>query len=124
MTSRTVARRASSDHRIAPEQAPDGGELDEELEHAADQHAPGQRRGELGLGGVVDEQRGGDDGRDLGRVPHHRRHVGEEEPAVAVEDAEAPGRQHEEADAGGDDPDEVDGELELGRRRSRGRGAW
>ena len=49
---------------------------------------------------------------DLGGVPDDGGRVGEEEVAVAVEDAEAPCRHHEEADADRHDLGEVHGELE------------
>ena len=51
--------------------------------------------------------------RDLGGVPQHRCDVGEEEPPVAVEDAEAPRRQHQQADAREHDPEQGDGQVEA-----------
>ena len=50
-------------------------------------------------------------GRDDGAVPEDGRGVREEETAVAVEDAEAEGREDEEAGAGKEDPDEPDRQL-------------
>ena len=56
----------------------------------------------------ADHQRG-----DLGDVPDDRRHVGQEELAVAVEHAQAPRRQHEEADAREHDAGQLDREVVL-----------
>ncbi len=50
-----------------------------------------------------------DERRDHGDVPDHGGGVGEEKAAVAVEDAEAPGREHEQGRAGKEDADELDG---------------
>ena len=50
-----------------------------------------------------------DERRDHGGVPDHGGGVGEEKAAVAVEDAEAPGREHEQGRAGKEDADELDG---------------
>ena len=61
----------------------------------------------------------GDDDDDLGGVPEHRGDVREEEAAVAVEDPEAPGREHEEADAREHDPQQRDGEVEPLAREAR-----
>ena len=47
-------------------------------------------------------------------------HVGEEEAPVAVEDAEAPRRQHQEPDAREHDPQEGDGQVERARRENPG----
>ena len=49
-----------------------------------------------------------DERRDDGDVPHHRREVGDEELAVAVEDAQRPGGQHEHARHREDDADEIE----------------
>ena len=57
--------------------------------------------------------------RDLGQVPHHRRGVGEEELPVAVEDAQAPRREHQEPGAGEEDAGELD---RLGEGRGPGLG--
>jgi hypothetical protein len=52
-----------------------------------------------------------DEGGDHGRVPQHRRRIGHEEAAVAVEDAEAPGRENQQAGAREQDFDQTDAEL-------------
>ena len=50
----------------------------------------------------------------------HRRHVGQEELAVAVEHAQAPRRQHEEPDAREHDAGQLDREVVLLAVEARG----
>jgi hypothetical protein len=72
-------------------------ELKRELEEASDQIAPSGPHYDL-LGRVAaDPARDG--GRDDREVPHHRYRVREQEPPVAVQDPEAPGREHQQADS-------------------------
>ena len=55
----------------------------------------------------------------IDEVPHHWRGVRQEELAVAVQDPEAPGRQHEESGAGEEDPHQADGQFALGALEAR-----
>ena len=77
-------------------------ELDEELEEAPGDGAPGGLDRDLGSGLRPREDERGDDR----AVPEDGRRVRQEEAAVAVEDAEAEGREDEEAGSGEEDPDE------------------
>ena len=88
-----------------------GGQLHGELRQATGEGAPGQRRGQPGP--VRHPQPGGHQGADLGDVPHHGRHVGEEEASVAVEHAEAPGREHQHAHPREQDAGEAHGQVEA-----------
>ena len=56
---------------------------------------------------------------DHRRVPHYRRRVRQEELAVAVENAQAPGREHQQARAGKQNLHQPDGQLTLGAMESR-----
>ena len=70
-----------------------------------------------------------DQRRDHRGVPHHRRRVRQQKAPVTVQDAEAPGRQHQQAGAGKQNAHELNRQLALGavesrrdQRRSTGRG--
>ena len=92
-------------------QPSNGRELYRQLGDAARHHGPGQRHGRAL--GVPRQANRSDQQQNLGAVPQHRRDIGEEEAAVAVEDAEAPCRQHQEAEPDGGDAGERDGQLVL-----------
>ncbi len=78
------------------------GQLHQQLQGAAGDRAPGGGGGQRvalaagrpgnRFGPALQHQRGDD-----GRVPQHRGDVGQEEAAVAVQHAQAPGRQHQDA---------------------------
>ena len=102
------------------------GQLHQQLQGAAGDRAPGggggQRVALAGraarehVGPVLQHQRGDD-----GRVPQHRRDVGQEEAAVAVQHAQAPGRQHQDAGAGEHDAHQAGCRPRASRRGSRRR---
>jgi len=94
----------------ATEKFEDGGKLDEDLEGAADDRGPGGDDDEGVLGSAGAE---GDHASDHGEVPENGRGVREEELAVAVQDAEAPGGGDEESCAREEDANEKDGEFAL-----------
>ena len=110
---RRLARAAAEADVAVEPQHP--GQLNAELQEAADERAPGRRhqqRVELDAAGESDER--GDDR----RVPQHGREVRQEELAMAVQDAERPGGQHEHARHREEDADDGDHELAPLRLRS------
>ena len=106
--------------------AEDEGHLQAELERRSDHRAPGQGDGERVLREAAPEDHEGGDHRD---VPEDGRHVGQEELVMAVQDAQAPGGEHEEPDPREQDAHDADGELadlalESGGHDPDDRGAW
>ena len=115
-TARIAALVVSSDGRNRPSSGQTHRELDGELERAPRDDAPRQPGGEA-VG--VHPRAGQHQHRDLRQVPHHRRGVGEEELPVAVEDAQAPRREHQQPGAGEEDAGQL---HRLGERLGPGLG--
>ena len=105
-------REAEAQRRRHP---PDRGPLDEHLQQAPRHTGPRRRDRQLGHAAARAKHEERADDRE---VPGHRRRVGEEELAVAVEDAETPGRQHQEPGARKEDADQGDGEFALVAREA------
>ena len=61
-------------------------------------------------------------GGDHSRVPHHRSGVGEEELAVAVQNAQAPGRERQQPGAGKENLNDADGQFPLAALKPRSDG--
>ena len=98
-------------------QTPDGGPLHEDLQQAPRDARPRRRNRQFGHRAAGAE---GQQCADDGKVPRDWRGVTQEEPAMAVEDAEAPGREYEESRTRKEDPDEQDGERTLVAGKPRG----
>ncbi len=78
---------------------------------ATEPHASTTARRGSGVPAAEHDQR-----RDHRGVPHHGRGVREQEAAVAVQHAEAPGRQHEQPGAGKQNAHELDRQRRASRR--------
>jgi hypothetical protein len=94
----------------APEEFKHRGQLNEDLQGAAGDRSP---RGDDDQGVLRATRAEGDHSDDHGDVPEHGSRVREEEPAVTVEDTEAPGGGDEEPGTGEQNADEEDGKFAL-----------
>ena len=92
------------------------GDLNPELQRAADHRAPRQDgdQARKRRAGAEPEER--DDHR---RAPDHGCRVGKQESMMAVQDAKAPRGHHQKAGAGKQDSDDGDGQLPFGAGKSR-----
>ena len=88
------------------------GQLHPDLEQCPNHRAPGGDDGKI-EGSHPESPSSEDERGDLRGAPDHRRDVAEEEPVVAVEDAEAERGEDEERGPGKEDADEQDGERAL-----------
>jgi hypothetical protein len=104
-------------NRHRPEEAEDDGQLNSELQRAADHGSVGDDACERGVIDGVPMQVEGDDDGD---VPDNGRRVGEEELAMRVQNTEAPGGEDQQADAREEDADELDGEVARRSFEARG----
>jgi hypothetical protein len=90
--------------------AQDNRQLDEQLQRAADHRPPRQQHGQARQRRVRAEH---DQRANHPDVPHDAARVRQQEPMVAVEDAETPGGYHEDAGAGEEDPHNRDRQRAL-----------
>ncbi len=92
------------------------GELDGKLKQRTGDGTPCEYEDKTTLGGVSAEE---EESADHGGIPKDWSDVGDEEKAVAIEDAEAPCGEDEYADAGEEYLDDVEGEIALGGIEAR-----